>query len=365
MTMLPYDPSRFPRSFADPVYANLARMVEDKLSLPKGILDAIRTRGERSNADQVSSAGARGPYQFIPPTRRAFVRQYGLDPWKDAPTQTEAAGKHLLEDYKRTGSWDEAIARYHGGQRPPTASRRYQERVGDFDNGVTNMAYGQSRYPAPYYGGPDPLAPQPDGPNTPEPPKDTMPVLADGGPSLPVAAGSNTVARKRGGILGALESVFMPDPGSRWAAALRGGLFDAKANQEAYHRGIAADDLKMMEAQAKLKNLLTKGEYQVVGNNVFHVRPDGSTEMIAPPQTPGEKERLIEHWRTMDANDPSKSLIERMLLGANAPDVIAEKGGEAQKTARIRADATTGSARIRATNKPASAAKPPAGFILD
>jgi hypothetical protein len=55
---------RIGNSFTDPDYLLIEESVEQKLKLPAGILAAIRTRGERSNADQVSPAGARTVYQF-------------------------------------------------------------------------------------------------------------------------------------------------------------------------------------------------------------------------------------------------------------------------------------------------------------
>jgi hypothetical protein len=209
------------------------------------------------------------------------------------------------------------------------------------------MPLGPSRYPAPYYGGADPLAPLP-GPNTPEQP--TMPTPVDGSaaPSVSVAATAPAAVKKRHGILGALESVFMPDPDSRWAAALRGGLFDAKANQQLYKQQEAKNQLDVMMQTAKLKTFLTKGEYQIVGNNVFHTGPDGRTEWLSPPATDSEHERLLTKWQSMSDSDPAKKLIETMLLGGNTPDVLATKAATSEKTARIRAGATTGAATIRA-----------------
>lgn len=40
-------------------------------------------RSTESGRGVVSSAGARGPAQFIPSTREAYIRQYGVDPWKN------------------------------------------------------------------------------------------------------------------------------------------------------------------------------------------------------------------------------------------------------------------------------------------
>lgn len=354
---------RMPISFRDPLYAQLARAAEEQYGLPVGILDAIRTRGEMSNANQVNSAGAQTPYQFIPSTRRGMIRNYGIDPYADAQSATNAAAQLLVESHRRTGSWDRAVAGYHGGIRAERGrggpqNRAYVNRVGSFDEDKM----GQSLYPLPYYGV-DPLAPL--NPMSPEPMAQTVPDPGNPGPSIAMPAASPVASKKRGGLLGALESVFMPDPDSRWAAALRGGIWDAKANQQTYKNEQYNNALKTMETEAKLKNLLTKGEYQVVGNNVFHIKPDGSTEMIAPPATKSDKIQLFEKWQSMGDNDPAKELLERMLAGANADEVLANK----IKQARIRAGATTGSAQIRAnvtreTNK-AKNSKPPTGFILD
>jgi hypothetical protein len=89
-------------------------------------------------------------------------------------------------------------------------------------------------------------------------------------PSVNVPAASPVASKKRGGILGALESVFMPDPSSRWAGALRDGLFNAKESQQNYKKAKLVRCLILELANQKLKQLQQHGEYQVVGNNVFH-----------------------------------------------------------------------------------------------
>jgi hypothetical protein len=361
-------PVRTPVRFNDPIYAELARLAEAKYGLPTGILDAIRTMGERSNANQVSSVGGRSVYQFIPATRRGMVRNYGIDPWKDAPSATEGAAALLAENHDRTGNWNDAVRMYHGGldrRNWGRQNRAYANRIGN----VGETAMGPSRYPAPYYG-PDPLAPLPNTALAPEQPTQPVPVPGDLGPSASTPAASPVASRKRGGLLGGigriLENVFMPEADSRYAAALRGGIWDAKANQALYKQEQAKGAADTAMAQAKLKNLLTKGEYQIVGNNVIHFPADGTApEMITPPTTPSEHERLIDKWRSMDDSDPSKKLIERLLLGANAPDVLETKGTAAERAARIRAGATTGAATIRANAPSKTSSKPPQGFILD
>ncbi len=47
-------------------------------------------------APGVSSAGARGPAQFIPSTRAAYIEKYGLDPWKNNDQAIKAAIIHIM-----------------------------------------------------------------------------------------------------------------------------------------------------------------------------------------------------------------------------------------------------------------------------
>jgi hypothetical protein len=123
----------FPRSYRDAAYDTLDQRYEAKYGLPQGLLSAIRLDGERSNANQVSTAGARGVYQFIASTRQGFIRNYGIDPWRSADEQAEAAALHLRDDFKKYGSWEAAIAAYNGGKRgvtnPVKETRDYVARV--------------------------------------------------------------------------------------------------------------------------------------------------------------------------------------------------------------------------------------------
>lgn len=329
-----------PNSFADPLYAQLAAAAEQKFGLPSGILNAIRTLGERSNANQVSPAGARTPYQFIPSTRNGFIRQYGVDPWKDAPSATEAAAIHLAEDYKRTGSWDEAIARYNGGTHPGRAARAYQERVGEFDTPIdTNKPYytgapdmASSLYPV--VNGVDPLAP--------EPPMTPVPINSNPGPSAPAIASAPQVAHKRGGILGALESIFMPSPDSLWGNALKYGLTNAREGQQLYREGQTQKALDLATAQQKLMKLIQGGEYQIVGNNVLHIKPDGSAEFMGPPPTPSDKERMFQEWQQMPEG-PQKKMLERILLAGQSDEAQAAQ----ERLQQLRNQGTLGAARLR------------------
>ena len=125
----------FPASYKDPRYDVADRKYEAKYGLPAGLLSSIRLDGERSNANQVSSKGARGPYQFIASTRRGFMANYGIDPWRSPEEQVEAAAIHLRDDYKKYGSWDKAVAAYNGGHRgatnPVAETRNYVARVNE------------------------------------------------------------------------------------------------------------------------------------------------------------------------------------------------------------------------------------------
>lgn len=106
----------FPESFRDPLYASLDAGNEEKFGLPTGMLSAVRTEGERTNASRVSSAGARTPYQITPATRKAVLDQYGVDAYLSPGTASEVAGILLRDSMKRNDSDPEqAVREYHGG----------------------------------------------------------------------------------------------------------------------------------------------------------------------------------------------------------------------------------------------------------
>lgn len=105
-----------PNSYKDPYWTDLATATEAKLGLPDGLLAAIATKGERSNHDQVSEAGARTVFQIIPATRKAAIDKYGIDPYLNPENAAEVAGLLLKDSLDRNkGNVQAAVAEYHGG----------------------------------------------------------------------------------------------------------------------------------------------------------------------------------------------------------------------------------------------------------
>ena len=105
-----------PNSYKDPYWTQLASVTEQKLGLPDGLLASIVTKGERSNADQVSEAGAKTPFQIIPATRKAAIDKYGIDPYLSPENAAEVAGLLLKDSLKRNdGDVASAVGEYHGG----------------------------------------------------------------------------------------------------------------------------------------------------------------------------------------------------------------------------------------------------------
>lgn len=108
--------TEFPNSFKDPVYSQLDAKTEAKLGLPPGLLVSVRTNGEKSNHDQVSSAGAGTVYQFIPATRNAILKKYGIDVALSPENASEGAGLLLKEGLDRNrGDASQAVGEYIGG----------------------------------------------------------------------------------------------------------------------------------------------------------------------------------------------------------------------------------------------------------
>lgn len=105
-----------PNSYKDPYWADLATATEAKLGLPEGLLAAVVTKGERSNHDQVSEAGARTVFQITPSTRKAAIDKYGVDPYLSPENAAEVAGMLLKDSLQRNkGDVSAAVAEYHGG----------------------------------------------------------------------------------------------------------------------------------------------------------------------------------------------------------------------------------------------------------
>lgn len=105
-----------PNSFKDPYWSELASSVESKLELPKGLLSAIVSRGERSNNDQVSEAGAKTVFQIIPATRKAAIDKWGIDPYLSPENAAEVGGLLLKDSLDRNkGDVKLAVAEYVGG----------------------------------------------------------------------------------------------------------------------------------------------------------------------------------------------------------------------------------------------------------
>jgi hypothetical protein len=110
-------------SYADPYWTQLASQAEAHAGLPPGLLEAIVTHGERSNADQVSEAGAKTPFQITPETRKLVLERDGVDAYLNDQNAAEAAAAVLKDGIKwAAGKSDDpnvqtrlAAGYYHAG----------------------------------------------------------------------------------------------------------------------------------------------------------------------------------------------------------------------------------------------------------
>lgn len=115
------------------MYDTIEAKLEKELGLPAGGIAAIRTRGERSNSDQVSPVGARTVYQIMPRTRDLFRKKYGVDAYDSPESAARVAALHLKESMDRNGGdWAAAVGEYHGGtdrRNWGPVNRAYRQRV--------------------------------------------------------------------------------------------------------------------------------------------------------------------------------------------------------------------------------------------
>jgi len=108
--------SAFPTSFRDPAYDSADAYAAKLTGVPVELISRVRLLGERSNAGQVSSAGANTPYQITPETRQGIIKNYGIDPWSSPQNAALGAAYVLREQAGAPRAWTpEAMTRAVGG----------------------------------------------------------------------------------------------------------------------------------------------------------------------------------------------------------------------------------------------------------
>jgi len=100
---------------------NLYSSLESQYGLPEGSLSAIRG-AEKSDTYAVSPKGAKGRFQFMPDTAKA----YGVNTEDDISSAIGAA-KYLADLKKQYGSFKAAVAHYNGGNAAAKAVLSGQE----------------------------------------------------------------------------------------------------------------------------------------------------------------------------------------------------------------------------------------------
>ena len=137
-------------SYKDPYWSNLSANTEKLLKLPSGLLQNIVRHGEKSNADQVSSAGAKTVYQITPTTRNLVLKKYGVDAYLNDKNSAMAAGLLLQESLKRNnGNIEAAIGEYHGGTDRSNwgpVNKAYRNRVMSAQTGNSHQEQPQSTF---------------------------------------------------------------------------------------------------------------------------------------------------------------------------------------------------------------------------
>lgn len=135
--------------FDSPAYEPIEAAMERKYNLPTGTLKGLRM-AERSNANQVSETGARTVYQFIPGTRRAFMRKHGVDAWAGPRQAVEAAALHIRGSLDRGKDINGALRDYRGVDESadPGWYARARGGTGGEGAGGTVSAVGQPAPPA-------------------------------------------------------------------------------------------------------------------------------------------------------------------------------------------------------------------------
>jgi hypothetical protein len=138
----------------DTFYRPIEAGLEQKYGLWAGALGGIRTRGERSNANQVSEAGAKSVYQITAATRDAVIARKGVNAYSGPEAAAETAAILLRESLDRNGGEArKAVREYIGGTNPKNwgpVTHAYVARVfGDAPDAAAPAVWKGSTFVAP------------------------------------------------------------------------------------------------------------------------------------------------------------------------------------------------------------------------
>ena len=119
-------------SYQSASYNPLEESAGKEFGVPAGVLTQLRTKGEKSNANQVSEVGARSVYQITPETRQLIIQKYQFDPWANPKDAARGAAIVARDMYRKFGNWNDAMTGYHGGNDPRNwgpRTRAYTQRT--------------------------------------------------------------------------------------------------------------------------------------------------------------------------------------------------------------------------------------------
>lgn len=124
----------------------IIKQAANKHGVPASILAGVygAETGFGKHSTMVSSAGAQGPFQFMPQT----AKQFGINPWNFSEA-ADGAARYLAGEYKRFGNWPQAVAAYNAGAGNiqkgimPTETRAYVPKVMSIANKFSQKGFQQ------------------------------------------------------------------------------------------------------------------------------------------------------------------------------------------------------------------------------
>ena len=105
-----------------PIMDNLYSSLEEKYGLPAGLLTTVRGVESKGDSTAVSPKGARGDFQFMPDTAKA----YSVDV-SDPVSSAHGAARYLSDLIKQYGGVQAALAHYNGGTKSGLAVAQNKE----------------------------------------------------------------------------------------------------------------------------------------------------------------------------------------------------------------------------------------------